>query len=114
MNDFFIFHFLFTVYYEKGNNYSYARLVKKPHRSSCLEGFHKTGVNENFPKFTGTHLCRSLVLINVFYGTLLVLPKTESLFPDSLYSGSSFHLCIVVFTYLSSNILLQRIVLDFQ
>ena len=50
----------------------------------------------------------------------MVLLKTESLFPDSLYSISSFHLWIVVFTYLSnnmqncSNVLLQRIVLDFQ
>ena len=30
--------------------------------------------------------------------------KTESLFLNLLYSSSSFHLCIVVFTYLSSNI----------
>ena len=57
MNDFFIFHFLFTVYYEKGNNYSYARLVKKPHRSSYLEGFHKTGVNENFPSESRFNKC---------------------------------------------------------
>ena len=49
-----------------------------------------------------------------------MLLKTESLFPDSWYGISSFHLSIVVFTYLCSNIqdggnvLLQRIALDFQ
>ena len=53
-------------------------------------------------------------LINFCYGTILMLLKTERLFPDSLYSSSSFPLSIVVFTYLTSNILLQKIVLDFQ
>ena len=37
------------------------------------------------------------------YRTPPVLLKSESLFPDSLFGNSNFHLCIVVFTYLSSN-----------
>ena len=78
------------------------KVFKKRLRHNCFP--------VNFAKFFRTF----------FYRTPLVLLKTESLFPDSLYSNSSFHLCMVVFTYLTSNIqncnniLLQRIVLDFQ
>ena len=49
----------------QSNNYSYVDLLKekkqKKHRSSCSQMFYKAGVVKNFAKFTGKHLCRSLV-----------------------------------------------------
>ena len=67
MNELFIFNFLFTVYYEKSNNYSYFGLVKKKKkkkektRSSRSQVLYQTGVIKNFAKFTGKHLCWSLL-----------------------------------------------------
>ena len=115
MNKLFIFYFLFTVSYDKSNNYSYVDLEKVKNTEavvrmcSAKQVLLKISQNSQEHTYVGVSF-----LINFCYGTILMLLKTESLFLDSLYSSSSFPLWIVVFTYLSSNILLQKIVLDFQ
>ena len=45
-------------------------------RSSRPEVFYKKGVLNNFEKFTGKHLCRSLFLIKV--ASLTLLKKTPA------------------------------------
>ena len=143
MNELFIiFHFLFTPFYEIKQQLLICCLNKrKKHRISRLQMFYKTRV-KNFANSQKNTYVRASLLIKVFkkrlgqkcfpvnfvkfsellifYRTPLPFLKTVNLCLDSLYSISSFHFCIVVFTYLSSNIqnrsnvLLQRIVLDFQ
>ena len=53
-------------------------------RSSCPEVFCKKGVRRNFAKFTGRHLCQSLLIYD--YGSYPEIATLHSFMAESYYS----------------------------